>query len=219
MKTINERLKGLQPYVAGIRFVKDLSVIDTFLKEGWTLPKSRTIGNEVASDKPNYYMLYPASEGIGLDEMLDYIENAIFLNEEREQKLELLKLKIKELQLLFRDKSLVECKTLEFNFKAKIINSDELSLTDIPLSEEKVTPIEEEDVKENVEDERREYPEVASDRSDIDKWNSDNRNHTKGAQTIELPPKKEKIELETFEEPTIICNCVPNDVCPICVEW
>jgi len=213
MKTINERLKGLQPYVAGIRFVKDLSVIDTFFKEGWTLPKSNIVGNEVTADKPNYYMLYPANEETGLDEMLDYVENVIFLNEEREQKLALLKMKIKELQILFRDKSLVECKTLEFTFKAKTINADEFSLTDIPLAEEKVEPIEEkvELIEEKVDQEVREYPEVVGDRSDIDEWN-------KRGQTIELPPKKETIEVATFEEPVIVCNCGPNDVCPVCVE-
>jgi len=217
MKTINERLKGLQPYVAGIRFVKDLSVIDTFFKEGWTLPKSTTVGNEVTADKPNYYMLYPTTEETGLDEMLDYVENIIFLNEEREQKLALLKEKIRELQILFRDKSLVECKTLEFTFKAKTINADEFSLTDIPLTEENVEPTEEPIVEPTEEKEIREYPEVVGDRSDIDEWNKSNRTKV-GSQTIELPPKKEKIELETFEEPMIVCNCGPNDVCPVCVE-
>ena len=142
MRTINERLKGLQPYVAGIRFVKELSVIDTFFKEGWTLPKSNTVGNEVAKDKPNYFMLYPATEDIGLDEMLDYVEKIIFLNEEREQKLELLKVKLKELQILFRDKSFIECKTLEFKFNTKSVDVDEFSLGDLPLAETKevITP-------------------------------------------------------------------------------
>ena len=37
-------------------------------------------------------------------------------------------------------------------------------------------------------------------------------------QEIELPPKKEKIELQEFEKPNIVCKCGKEEVCIACAE-
>ena len=37
-------------------------------------------------------------------------------------------------------------------------------------------------------------------------------------QEIELPPKREKIELQEFKKPEIICNCSNGEICIECAE-
>ena len=40
---IEEKLNSLRPYVTGVRFVKNLSVIDLVLQSGWDIFESDTV--------------------------------------------------------------------------------------------------------------------------------------------------------------------------------
>ena len=89
MGNINDKVKELHPHVLSIRFTNGLTVVDCAFKDGWALPSSSVVGNETTPDKPNYYMLYPLNEKVGIDEMLDYVTYVIKANIERELKIKL----------------------------------------------------------------------------------------------------------------------------------
>ena len=59
-----ERLNELRPYVTGIRFVKDLPVVDVLLLEGWDMFESDTVSYKPSSNTKNYFMVFPNSEEV-----------------------------------------------------------------------------------------------------------------------------------------------------------
>jgi hypothetical protein len=132
MSNINKRLSELSPHVLGIRFTKGIAVIDTFFKEGWSLPKSKSVGYESVPNSKDLYMLWPQNESVGVDEMLDYVAYVIKVNVEREQKIELLQVKINELKVLFTNSSLEKCKTLDFCFEDSLSPTTSESI-DLPI--------------------------------------------------------------------------------------
>lgn len=214
MKTIKNRLKELEPYVISIRFTKGLTVVDTLFKTGWVVPNSDSVGHEVIKEKPNYYMLYPVGEDTGLDEMLDYVEYVITVNVERELKSQLLHEKINELKQIFSQESLKRCEGLEFTFGNGIIEMDDSAdnlLSELPIIASKTPP------KKTKESKTKE------DNLDITEGvNKPIVTAKVGNETFDLPPKKgEKIILEEYNEPDIVCKCDPNnpnEVCPICID-
>jgi hypothetical protein len=228
MSNINKRIKELTPYVLGIRFKDTLSVVDTNFKEGWELPPSNDIGYETMASKPNYYMLYPNNEDIGVDEMLDYVGYVIKVNVEREMKIELLQVKIRELKEIFGNYSLETCKTLKFNFSDTLNDTSDDEDYNIPIMSNK----EGEDKKEKeITSEINESSGIEevnpSKTKQDDKSDEDVRRFNQtakvGNETFDLPPKKgDKIMVEDFEEPQVVCKCDPtdpNDVCPACIEY
>jgi hypothetical protein len=204
MTKIKERLTELQPYVLSIRFKDGFTVIDTLFKEGWMVPKSDSVGAGIIDGKPNYYMLHPLTDDVDIDEMLDYVNHIIKLNVERELKLELLQQKVSELQEIFKNSSLQVCKSLEFNITTENAGTG-ITLGDMPI----LTEVANEPTNEVV-DTNLDVTEKSEDISGVDFTISKN-------QKIEFPPKKgEKIEVETFDVPEIVCNCGPNSMCPVC---
>ena len=117
MSKIQETLDGLQPYVIGIRYVEGVPVVDVVFKEGWTVPDDSNIKKVKGKEQINYYMLFSEVKGIGLDELLKFVEKTINLNIEREHKYELLTVKINELKEIFKHNSLDKLKTLNFSFE------------------------------------------------------------------------------------------------------
>ena len=103
MSELQNRLKSLQPYLVQLRFPEGQPVVDMVFKSGWHVPQSEVIQSTKGDSKElNYHMFYSNEDGIGLDQILDYIQKVITLNIEREKKHELLKVKVTELQDLFR---------------------------------------------------------------------------------------------------------------------
>lgn len=218
MSSIQKRLNDLQPYVVGIRFVSNIPVIDVVFKENWQVPDSTIVHKERSEQDPNYYYFYTEKENIGADELLDYVEEIIKINIEREVKQELLKVKVKELQLLFRENSLDKLKNLKFvlgkeNLVPDLMNDD--FNVDIEVNQpEPATPII--------------TPEPVVNEPVI--VNQPNRGSTttnawakkQGMVEVELPPKGGKIELEDYSLPESVtqgeCNCGENDACPRCMD-
>ena len=116
MSNIQKTLDSLQPYVIGIRYVEGVPVVDTVFKEGWTLHDDPRIEKTKGSEEMNYYMLFSKIDGIGLDELLGYVDKTIKLNVEREKKHDLLKEKVNELKEIFKKNSLDKLKRLKFTF-------------------------------------------------------------------------------------------------------
>ena len=138
MSKIQETLDSLQPYVIGIRYLEGVPLVDVVFKEGWSVPEDKTIQQMKGNDNINYYMLYSEVKGVGLDELLAYVDKTIKLNIEREKKHELLKIKVDELKDIFKKHSLNKLKTLKFKF-----NEEDLvpNLGDFDLTIDDISPL------------------------------------------------------------------------------
>jgi len=113
---IQKTLDALQPYVIGIRYLEGTPLVDVIFKEGWTVPEDAKIKIVKGNDEMNYYMLFSEITGIGLDELLIFVEKTIKLNLEREKKQELLRFKVNELKEVFKKNSLTKLQNLKFTF-------------------------------------------------------------------------------------------------------
>ena len=76
---IQKTLDALQPYVIGIRYLEGTPLVDVIFKEGWTVPEDAKIKIVKGNDEMNYYMLFSEITGIGLDELLIFVEKTIKL--------------------------------------------------------------------------------------------------------------------------------------------
>jgi hypothetical protein len=131
---VHQKLNELRPYVTGIRFVKDLPVVDLILREGWSIFESETITYKPSATNPNYFMVFPKNPTGSIDSILEQVDEIIKVNIEREKKLILLKAKIEELKVLFTNKSLTELERLKFSIE----NINEPTLEDLNSQPPKV---------------------------------------------------------------------------------
>ena len=127
---VQEKLNSLRPYVTGLRFVKNLPVVDVILKEGWNIFESDSVTYKSSTNQPNYFMVFPKNPEDTIDSVISHVEYIIEVNIEKENKLALLKAKIEELKVLFTNKSLVELEKLKFSFQEVA----EPTLNDIPIT-------------------------------------------------------------------------------------
>lgn len=210
---IEKRIKALQPYVIQIRFVKGIGIVDTVFKDGWKVPTSKVIGFEKGKDDDvNYYLFYTDKEDLGLDDVFDYIEQVINMNIEREKKYELLKVKTEELKDVFRGNPLSKLVNMKF-----VLGDDKLIPDNMPEDFDDMSIIDKVVVNESLKEEVKEV--VEEEVKDLQVENTKLVPTRKiNNMDIELPPKGSKIELEEYTEPTIVCNCQENDVCPVCVD-
>jgi len=132
---IQEKLNSLRPYVTGIRFVKNLPVVDLVIKEGWNIFESDTVSYKPSASNKNYFMVFPKNPQETIDIVMTHVEHIIEVNVEKENKLVLLKAKIEELKHLFTEKSLEELEGL----KCVLSQFSEPTLTDL-TKEEKIPP-------------------------------------------------------------------------------
>lgn len=216
MSNIQNKLDSLQPFITGIRYVQGIQVVDAAFKPGWNIPDSDVVKKEMVDVENNSFVFYTDKEGVTFDDLLDYVEGIISINIEREKKHELLKLKVKELQEIFKNTPLSKLNTLKFKFnESELIPS--LEEMDIDLNEEPsiVSQPSNREIKKQTE---KVSTIKKTEESKINSNNNITTANVKG-QEIELPPKNSKIELEEFNEPVnIVCKCGPDDVCPICEE-
>lgn len=149
MSSIQKTLDSLQPYVIGIRYLEGLPLIDTVFKEGWSVPEDPVITKVKGDEGMNYYMIYSEKKGVGIDELLSFVDKTIKLNLEREKKQDLLRVKVEELKRLFKDNSLVKLSRLKFNFSEE----DVVSEFDLNIGEEQ------EELPQQIEQEKEVYSE------------------------------------------------------------
>ena len=131
---IQEKLNALRPYVTGIRFVKDLPVVDLILRERWNMFESDIITYKPSASNPNYFMVFPKNPKDNIDVVLEHVKEIIKVNIEKEKKLILLKAKIEELKVLFNNKSLSDLERLKF----VIENINEPTLDDLNTTPPKI---------------------------------------------------------------------------------
>ena len=238
MSKIQEKLDSLQPYVSGIRYVEGIQLVEASFSEGWIIPESTVIRKEKIEN--NYYMFFTQVEGITIDDLLDYVKSVIDINIERQKKHELLKEKVKELQILFKDNSLLKLQELKFTFNEpdlvpSLLDMDPDILNEIanekPLQPtvEVEAPYAADEYEDEDEEERRirlieEENYRKQQESLYNKFNgSKSKNQkTKVLNNVELPPKNAKIEVEVYDLPEELkegeCECGPEEACPKCLD-
>lgn len=207
MSKIQEKLDSLQPYVNGIRYIQGMRIVDSIFNHDWIIPESEIIGKELVDKTQNYYMFFCDNEDISFDDLLDYVENIIKVNIEREQKNILLKSKFKELQELFKVTPLEDLEKLEFNLNRKnksiSIDGDEMDISMDSESDVQITT-------DNVDESFKEGPIITSSETYGDSKQSTTLFYETKGQTIELPPKDLGID-----EP---CTCSYSEACEKCID-
>lgn len=233
MANLQKALDALQPYVIGIRYLEGYPVIDVIFKDGWTLPESEAIKKVKGDDGLNYYMLFSEKEGIGLDELLEYVDLVIKANVEREKKHELLKEKVNELKELFKKTPLTKLKRLKFSFNDEdlVPELEDFDLTEEPeknivnpspaplqtVSDIELDEVQRPDMTEYDDDEAEILAEEqrAENYRKMKEAASKNGQVRKISQTIELPPKK---SIQNAIDDTGDCDCGPDEACSKCIE-
>jgi hypothetical protein len=235
MSTIQEKINTLQPYLSGIRYLDGLQLVDATFKDGWVIPDSKIIRKEKIEN--NYFMFFSEDKSVTIDDLLDYIGSIIELNIEREKKYELLRLKVKELQELFKEYPLSKLETLNFSFNNPVNNNDipDFSVFDINKDADESTPEinnvhdtengyydEDED---EYEKEARLHEEAAiraQQEKLMSKVGSNTKSKTKQINNIELPPRNGSVEVEVYDLPEEMkegdCDCGPEEACPKCLD-
>lgn len=231
MSNIQKTLDSLQPYVIGIRYLEGTPLVDAVFKEGWTVPDDPTVKKIKGNEELNYFMIFSETSGIGLDELLEYVAKTIKLNEEREKKHELLKIKVNELKEIFKRTPLNKLTKLKFTFPEEdlVPKLDEFEVDDTFVEEtievpkveqfqpqtyldENKMPIElSEEEKEMLEEEARAERNIKA-------TAKKKTNTISQAAKVELPPKK-KIEMAIAEnEYDSDCDCGPDEACSKCID-
>jgi hypothetical protein len=138
MGNLQETLNSLQPYVNSISYVSNKQVVVAKFNNGWILPDSKLVTKVKSAEDSDSYFIYSEVEGIGLDEILDYIRVVINVNLEREKKHLLLKEKIEELKTLFKKNTLAQLTKLRFVLTDDLImpKSEDIELHDIDIEPE-----------------------------------------------------------------------------------
>ena len=239
MANLQKALDALQPYVIGIRYVDGYPVVDTLFTEGWSLPASESIEKIKGNDEFNYYMIFSKKDGIGLDELLAYVEVVIKVNIEREKKHELLKEKVNELKDIFRKTSLVKLKRLNFSFKDEdlVPELNDFDLTDIDIEPVLLPVMEDTPVVENTSIQEPHQPiynqepidndeeeEILAEEARAENFrrikesNNFNTRVNKVVNNVELPPKR-TIQAAISEDIQTDCDCGPKEACSKCIEF
>ena len=239
MSKIQEKLDSLQPYVVGIRYVQGVQLVEASFTEGWIIPDSTIIRKEKIEE--NYYMFFSDIENVNIDDLLDYIKSIIDINIEREKKHELLKQKVKELQILFKDNSLAKLEKLKFSFSEidlipSLLEMDSDILTEINKEETPTTtskieieaPYAADEYEDEDEEEKRirlieEQKYLEQQEKLQEKFNgSKSKNKNKVLNNVELPPRNKTVEVEVYDFPDELkngeCICGPEEACPKCMD-
>jgi hypothetical protein len=159
MSNIQKTLDSLQPYVIGIRYYEGIPVVDAIFKEGWTVLDDAKVDKAKASEDMNHYILYSEKQGVGIDDILAYVDRVIKANQEREKKHDLLRTKVNELKELFKKHPLSKLNNLKFVFKEEDLmpnlNDFDVDIDDTQLS---VPPTQTKPIEEHFEEEETTQP-------------------------------------------------------------
>lgn len=233
MSNIQKTLDSLQPYVIGIRYLEGTPLVDAVFKEGWTVPDDPSVKKLKGNEEMNYYMIFSETQGIGLDELLEYVAKTIKINEEREKKHELLKVRVNELKELFKRTPLVKLNRLKFTFADEelVPKLDEFEVDDsydeAPVEQPAVqqletpsTPITYVDENKNPIELTEEEKEILEEEARAErnrKAMAQKKKPSPAAAKIELPPKK-KIEMAIANDYDSDCECGPDEACTKCID-
>lgn len=122
-QTLQDRIKKIQDYFRGIEIKETLFILRVSLPYRWSAYNRDDEVIKVAkSDVPQAnkndaeWFYYADVNDVDLNEMFDLVEETIKTNEEVNQKIELMRVKMEELKEIFQNESLERLQTLEFTF-------------------------------------------------------------------------------------------------------
>lgn len=124
--SLQERLKNLRPYVIGLRFLKEMPVVDVNIKDGWQVLEHDKISVKKSEKVKNYLMFYSEDNSVEIDDILNFVESCIDFNKEIEAKEVLYKTYLEMLKNIFNTTSYEELKSLQFNLPKKIEQEQEI---------------------------------------------------------------------------------------------
>jgi hypothetical protein len=190
-------------------------------------------------------MIFSEAEGVGLDELLAYVDRTIKLNQEREKKHDLLREKVNELKEIFKKNSLKKLTTLKFSFteedlmpKLDDFDLDDDDEVDAPVwSAPTINEVvEEETINESpsinnaayldengnpiemTEEELEMLEEEARAERNRKALGRKNNPISNMAKKVELPPKR-KIEMAMADSDyESDCECGPEEACEKCID-
>jgi hypothetical protein len=248
MSNIQRTLDSLQPYVIGIRYLEGTPLVDVVFKEGWSVPDEPNIKRVKGDESMNYHMIFSETKGIGLDELLGYVERVIKLNQEREKKHDLLRQRVNELKEVFKKNSLAKLTRLKFVFGEEELvptlndfDIDDEDLEETPVVKAKpIAPPIEEDFEEEIveqkpmnaayldeegrpieltEEEKEMLEEDArAERNRQSLASKKNKPVNSMASRVELPPKR-KVEMAIADRDyETDCDCGENEACDKCID-
>ena len=113
--SIQKRLNELKPYVRGIRFAQELPVVDVVFSDKWSVTGTEGVKYNPSKKTAGYFMFYGENETITFDDILDHVKTIIDTNIEIEKKRELLKNKVRELQVFFESHTYEQLTTLKYS--------------------------------------------------------------------------------------------------------
>ena len=210
--SVQERLDELSPYVTAIRY-GSIPIIETAFPKSWGVREHKQIKVEPLDGKSDLVtncLVFSEAEGITIDDVLQYVEDTIKINQEREVIKALLKAKVEELKELFNNNSLSKLQDLYFGF-TEPEQPDDLDL-DLELTPNVLDGDTYEDAK------KEPFVEAATGETTSRITASDNVVAFEGENIrVELPPRKpEAPKLEEFDTPT--CQCGEGESCPECTD-
>ena len=113
--SIQKRLNELKPYVRGIRFAQELPVVDAVFDEKWSVTDTEGVKYNPSKKTVGYFMFYGENETVTFDDILDHVKTIIDTNIEIEKKRELLKSKVRDLQVFFEGHTYEQLSTLKYS--------------------------------------------------------------------------------------------------------
>lgn len=245
MANLQKTLDSLQPYVIGIRYIDNMTVVDTIFKTGWILPESKVVKKVKGEDESlNYYMIFTDVPNFGLDELVDYISHVIKINLDREMKHELLRAKVNELKEFFKKHTLAQLSKLKFTLVEEELTPQlnefdvEDTLNEIdsePVIEEpkfsspSIPVVESADMYNAqmqppqvplTEEEEEMLAEEARAANYMRMKEAEKLNGAiKSKQKVELPPRKRIGEAIMSNTAMPDCDCGPLEACSKCLEY
>jgi hypothetical protein len=118
MKTLQERMKDMNPYFRGIEVYNNALIVKVVFPSNWKYFQSTDERIKVApsDDDPNLIYYYADSSDTSYEDLFDIIEETIKVNLDTTLKLKLLKDKVEELREIFSTHPYDELVNLSFVF-------------------------------------------------------------------------------------------------------
>ena len=114
---VNERLQILSPYLQEIKFSQNIVLVGGLFYPKWTVKESPSSEIKYHKTGPNddgkvLYHFYGEKNKINVDLLLDFLEEVINENLDRERKEDLFKKKVEELKNVFKSSTLTDLENL-----------------------------------------------------------------------------------------------------------
>ena len=122
---INNRIQTLLPYLTEIKFSDKITLVGGIFYPKWIVNESKNSLIKVHESGPNeegkiVYHFYSENGKTNIDGLLDYFEEVINTNLDRERKEDLFKKKVEELKTVFKTNTLTDLENLEIDIKEEI---------------------------------------------------------------------------------------------------